>query len=266
MTREQLLEAMIPLFADSSSVEGVVHYGALARQDADEYSDIDLLIVVPDEDSCFDEARQICERAVHQLVAPLAQSDHRWGHSWMLSAVYGPDSFPPIGTELDLIVLRLEHLPAQMPYATYRTIFDRRGQVAPLLEKLNGAAPRDQLAQQISGQIAVYPIFVFNALKAHHRGDSFRLQAMLDEMRKPIFDAAAARSGEQVFGAKRVGRFLNPDEQQALEGSYVNANDRTVATLADLYISTLDQLPQDLASAEQIRSLSTTVSILNRSS
>ena len=260
MKNSDLLEAVLPLFVASPHVEGIFHYGALARQAPDAYSDIDLGVASRSNGESFDEVCRLAERAVRTVIEPVSQSDNRWGYSWMLSALYGSDAFPPIGTELDLIVLRLEHVAEQMPYATYRVIFDRRGALQSELDELRPPKPDEKVKQEIGEQLEVYPIFAFNALKASRRGDTFRLQMMLQEMRKPIFYAAAARHGEQVFGAKQVGRFLNAAEQEVLEQSYFDADEGTVAAIAAMYLSMLQQLPDAMVLQEEVDRLGVALS------
>jgi predicted nucleotidyltransferase len=236
---QQALIAIVTGLETNSGVEGAFLSGSLANEYQDEYSDIDVGIATRNSVEALNNAFALRHELLAAVGQPIHSLDRGWGHCKMIAALFGTSQFPPIGLEIDLIFSQLRYVSEQMPYAEYRIILDRNGKLHPVLAEMSQSRPQHEIEREIVSHLKWLPFYVHDALKACKRADEFQVQALLEEIRKLVFFAAAARHGKQVYGSKRARRYLSADERSILEDSYRRSNEATVGQLADVYFACL---------------------------
>lgn len=252
MKLHEIVATIVKELESVSHIEGVFLSGSLANEHEDQYSDIDLGIATRDNPAAFNEVYAMRHQLLITVGQPIQTLERGWQHCLMVAALYGKSQFPPIGLEIDLIFSQLNHVAEQMPYADYRILFDRDGKLRQMLDETSRSIPGAEIEQELRQHLSWYLFFVYDALKAHERKDSFALQALLEEMRKLIFQAAAARCGLQVYGAKRALKYLSTGEKKVIEKSYRHSTRRSIEKLAALYLVCLDSLLSDYEIEQEV--------------
>jgi predicted nucleotidyltransferase len=250
--REAAVDAIVAELERAPSVEGAFLSGSWVNRDRDDYSDVDLGVASGDGAKAFGKAFDLRHRLLAVAGRPIHHLERGWGHCRMLAALYGKAEYPPIGLEIDIIFSQLRHVGQQMPFAEYRVLFDRRGELRHALAELGTATPKAETEADLLRHLTSFPFHVHDAIKACRRGDGFQAQSMLEEMRSMVFYAAATRRGERVFGAKRAHRYLSPAERAVVEASYLHADEDLVARLARLYLGIVDELASAYGIAGEI--------------
>lgn len=253
MELQEIVAKIIKELECESCIEGVFLSGSLANEHEDQFSDIDLGIASRDNPGAYDEAYALRHQLLKAVGQPVHTLERGWQHCQMVAVLYGKSQFPPIGLEIDLIFSQLKYVAEQMPYADYRILFDRMGKLGQALHKISRNKPSDELEHELRQQLSWYLFYVYDALKACERKDSFELQALLEEMRKLIFQAAAARHGAQVYGAKRASKYLSDNEKKIIDKSYRQSTRRSVERLAELYVVCLDRIQSDYEIDQEVR-------------
>jgi len=238
-----------------SGVEGVFLSGSLVNQDQDDFSDIDLGVATKNSARAFDEVCSLRHQLIGNVGQPIQFLEREWGHCQMIAALYGKSQFPPVGLEVDIIFSQLQHVAEQMPWSEYKILFDRSGQLQPALAEVSQPRPNREVEKEIARHLSWFPFYVHDAVKACRREDQFQAQSLLEEIRKLIFFAAAAREGGQVYGAKRASRYLSPSERQHLEQSYRQSDESTVAQLTQIYLACLTELQVTYQIADNVEVL-----------
>lgn len=255
MKGEAALEAIVAELERAPSVEGAFLSGSWVGRDRDDYSDVDLGVASGDGAKAFGEAFDLRRRLLAAAGRPVHHLERGWGHCRMVAALYGKAEYPPIGLEIDIVFSQLRHVGEQMPFAEYRVLFDRRGELRHALDGLGTARPQTETEADLLRHLTSFPFHVHDAIKACRRGDGFQAQSMLEEMRSMVFYAAATRRGERVFGAKRAHRYLSQVERAVVEASYLHADEDLVARLARLYLGIVDGLGPATAVAGEVERL-----------
>ena len=197
MKFHEIISTLVQELECASCIEGIFLSGSLVNEHKDQYSDIDLGIGTSNTPGAFDEAYALRHHLLNTVGQPIQTLERGWQHCQMVAALYGKSHFPPIGLEIDLIFSQLNHVPEQMPYADYRILFDRTGKLKKVLDEMGRRMPRGELEQELRHHLSWFLFYVYDALKAHERKDSLALHALLEEMRKLIYQAAAARCGRR---------------------------------------------------------------------
>jgi hypothetical protein len=104
--------------------------------------------------------------------------------------------------EIDIIFSQLRYVSEQMPYSEYRIILDRNGKLQPALAEMSQPKTRQEIESEIISHLKWFPFYVHDALTACKRGDEFQVQSLLEEIRKLVFFAAAARYGKQYMAPR----------------------------------------------------------------
>lgn len=258
MNRQEILTTITSRLATEPSVEGVYLSGSLANQDQDDFSDIDLGVATKNSAHAFDAVFSLRHQLIRIVGQPVHFLEREWGHCKMIAALYGKSRFPPIGLEVDIIFSQLQYVAEQMPWSEYKILFDR-SKLQPALAEISPPKPNQEVEEEIIQHLNWFPFYVHDAVKACRRRDWFQTQSLLEEMRKLIFFAAAARQGEQVYGAKRAYRYLSPAERQHLEESYRRSDESTAAQLTQIYVACLKDLQATYQIAENIERLQSTL-------
>jgi predicted nucleotidyltransferase len=242
MNAQEALDRILSVLIANPCVEGVFLGGSLANQDLDAYSDIDLGVATLNNAKAF--AQVYTQRGQLSELAgePLEVIERGWEHCKMIAALYGKANFPPIGLEIDIIFSPLRYAGEQMPHAPYRILFDRRGKLAPLLQLASQPQPSQDIQAELEQGMRTSLFYLHDAVKACRRNDPFQAQAMLEELRKLIYYAAARQCEAQVFGAKRADRYLNHAQQRIIARSYLENDEQTVHKLIALYLGCLEGL------------------------
>jgi hypothetical protein len=253
MNWQVALTAMVATLETIPSVEGAFLSGSLANRHQDVFSDIDLGVACRNSAKAFGEIYSARHALIAAVGCPTHFLERSWGHCMMLAALYPPLQFPPIGLEIDIVFSQLRYVSEQMPYAAYRIVFDPHGKLQPALARLGQSKPGQEIEEEIVQHLKWFPFYVYDALKACKRQDGFQVQSLLEEIRKLIFFAAAARQGELFLGAKRAYRTLSPAEQQIVAESYHHPDENTIAQLANLYLACLTELTLKYRIADSVR-------------
>lgn len=245
MDLRRVIDLLVAHLENEPSVEGAFLAGSLVNENRDEYSDVDLGVASADSQAAFEAAYALRGRLLAAVGEPVHAIERGWGHCQMVAALYGKSAFPPVGLEVDVVFSQLQHVGEQMPYAPYEVVFDRAGRLKPALDGLPRQPPSAEVKPELEAHMRGFPFAVHDALKAHGRGDSFCLQAVLEGMRQAIFHAAAARDGVPVYGAKRAYRHLSAFERRVIEDSYRDNTERSVQQLTRLYTNCLSEIQSD---------------------
>jgi hypothetical protein len=250
-TLNAIVEALHPI----PGVEGAFLGGSLANENQDDYSDIDLGIATEDSAEALVEVYGRRSQLVGIAGEPVASLDRGWQHCKMVAAVYGKSLYPPIGLEIDLVFSQLRHVAEQMPYSDYAIVFDRRRRLEPELDKLSRVRPAREVEKELKQHLTWCAFYLHDAVKAHKRGDSFQAQALLEEIRRLVFFAAAHRRDEQIHGAKWAYRYLSSEERQLLADSYCRCDEPTIRRVTELYLRCLSDLESKYQVAEGVEEL-----------
>jgi predicted nucleotidyltransferase len=242
MNLQEALTAVVTRLETVSSVQGAFLSGSLVNEYQDEYSDIDLGIATGNSAKAFNNAFTLRHELLAAVGQPLHSFDRGWGHCKMIAALFGKSQFPPIGLEIDIIFSQLRYVSEQMPYSEYRIILDRNGKLQPALAEMSQPKTRQEIESEIISHLKWFPFYVHDALTACKRGDEFQVQSLLEEIRKLVFFAAAARYGKQVYGSKRAYRYLSTYERPILEDAYRRSDEDMVGQLAEMYFECLMEL------------------------
>jgi len=254
MDREEALGTIIKRLETISGVAGVFLSGSLVNEDQDEFSDIDLGIATKNSAKAFNEVYGLRRQILAASVEPICLLEKGWGHCKMIAALFGKTEYPPTGLEADLIFSQLRYVPEQMPYSKSRVVFDRSRKLQAELAMMSQPRPAQEIEEEIGQHLIWFPFYSYDALKACRRKDEFQAQSLLEEMRKLIFFAAAARQGRQIFGSKRAYRCLTARERQILEESYRRTDEAVVAQLAQVYLECVAENSAKYQLAEKIGS------------
>lgn len=240
---QAILTNIVAIFQATNSVEGAYLSGSLVNEYQDDFSDIDFGVVSHNSAKAFKEMFSLRHRLIEAAGHPIHFLEREWEHCKMIAALYSRSQFPPIGLEIDIIFSQLQYVSEQMPYSRHQVIFDRNGKLQSALNSTSQSKPLQAIENELTQHLKWFPFYVHDALKACKRHDVFQLQALLEEIRKLIFFAAAIRRGEQSYGAKRAYRYLTQTEQQIVKDSYLRSDEKTIVQLAKLYLENLDELP-----------------------
>jgi len=245
MNWRTIVSSIVEQIKNSSSIEGVFLSGSLIDENKDRYSDIDLGIASRNSSESFRKAYSLRHRIVAAVGQPVQFIERGWEHCRMIATLYAKSQFPPNGLEVDVVFSQLKHVSEQMPYADYEVVFDRSGRLKRALDAIARRKPKREIERELKQQLNWFPFYVHDAVKAYKRRDLFNLQSLLEEMRKAIFFAAATQAGGQVYGAKRVFKFLSVAERQIIETSYRESTERTIQSLTESYVACLTALQSD---------------------
>ena len=231
----------------SEDIEGAFVFGAMANQHRDAFSDVQLGIVAKNTAEAFANLTKASESLLSAVGKPVQVIREVQKHTEIVSALYGKETFPPIGLEVKLVLGQMRYLQEMLPYTDYEILVDKSSKLAPALEKLRRTRPTEATERALKEQVGTYAFAVQDALKAYEREADFDLQAVLEDLRERIFYAAAARFGGEVEGAKRAARFLSAEEHALIAESYQAPTLDTIKRMNELYACYLDELKANFA-------------------
>jgi predicted nucleotidyltransferase len=238
--RRRVTQAVVAALSDDPAVEGLLEGGAVARGRADEYSDIDLMVVAPLED-----AARLFERAEAAL-ASLARIDHRW--------LVEPTGFPDMAQRFYFLAgaPRFFAVDCSIIAPTGIAAFlerERHGEAVVWLDRQGTFTPRpadaDRLAQrrrhrlgQLRGMVPVYAMLVDKELARGHALEAFGFYQVLVRALIELL-GMQYRPDRFDFGWRYVEREL-PAEAQVLIAAHAFVAD--AAALAARRISLVDAI------------------------
>lgn len=234
--------AVVKALEANEDVEGAFVFGARANTHRDAFSDVEIGIVAKNTAAALNNLTGASETLLSAVGKPVQIVRTVEKHTESASALYGKDTFPPVGLEVRLVFGQMRYLQEMLPYTDTEILLDKSGKLAPALDKLRHTRPTEETERAIKAQVSTYAFAVQDALKAYEREADFDLQAMLEDLRERLFFAAAARFGGQVEGAKRASRFLSAEEHALVAESYQAPTLDTIRKLNELYACYLDEL------------------------
>ena len=257
--QREVVEQIVAYLRNEPLIEGAFLAGSLLDHDHDEYADVDLGIASALGKTALQAAYDLRHGIAAAVGAPVHHIERGWQHCQMIALLYGKTAFPPLGLEVDIIFSELRHVGEQMPYVPYEVVLDRSGRLKAALDRLPKEQPVDEVWASVYALGEGMPFFVHDALKAARRGDWFYLQQVLESMRQAIFQAAAAKNGTAVHGAKRAYRHLSQSERLVVRDSYSDDSPRSVERLAQLYVECISRVGADHRMAAAVEQLQRTL-------
>lgn len=218
--RERLLSNVVDYFQRDSGVVGIFLGGSLPAQTSDEYSDIDMRVVVtPEEHGRFVTSR---------LDMP-KQWDNFLFNEWLEGAAHCVSHFRPFG-KIDIFYISLSDF-SPSPWYDLPTdiLYDPRGILADVIKKSKGLpfdATEDEIDRSISKGIAS----AHEAYRRVQRGELFFAQSLLDSIRHYMIqtdDWINARPPRAVTFSKLEQRG-NSAIIRAFQNSYVGLDERDI--------------------------------------
>ncbi|MEA5455486.1 aminoglycoside 6-adenylyltransferase [Sinomonas sp. JGH33] len=192
------LAALASACRDDNRVRSAWLEGSIAQGVADEWSDIDLHLLVESPEE-FDAHGWIC------AIVPLVLADSIPGVPGAL--IY----LTPDWIHIDLV---LHSTAESLPDSQREVLLDRDGRVASTIVN----PPRPGQPYFPDQQVRIFLYFMGTAVAAHHRGDLIALLHVTAMMRdRLLIQLMLAENGiEAEAGAKRTTRHLNAEQKDCL--------------------------------------------------
>ncbi len=235
------LDSALPVLQSDERILGLAVGGSLASGEADEYSDLDLVVVAESAHaSDIMHSRQEIAKGLGRLLA--AFSGEHVAEPRLLICLYGPPLL-----HVDLKFLALDEVSERLEEPL--VLWDRNGQIVESLGRGSAEMPQPDL-QWIEDRFWVW--VHYGATKIA-RGELFEALGFLAFLRGEVLGPLALAIGEYPpFGIRKLESRL-PQRQQAMIATVAAYDSRSCAeallACADVY----EQLRAELASPQLIR-------------
>ena len=160
MAGNPVTDSVLKVLENSEDIEGVFVFGSMANQHRDAFSDVRLGIVAKNTADAFAKLTKSSESLLNAVGKPIQVEAHDQNKIQDLSALYGKDTFPPIGLEVQLVYGQLRYLQEMLPYTDYEILIDTGGKLAPALEKLRRTRPAEATERALNAQVSTYAFTV----------------------------------------------------------------------------------------------------------
>ncbi|HEY3340953.1 MAG TPA: hypothetical protein VGK81_03005 [Anaerolineae bacterium] len=185
------------------------------------------------------------EELLQAIGQPVYVMEYAQDHNKEVRALFGRSAYPPLGLSVRLIFCQLKHAAEQDAGAGYRLLFDRTGAVKEVLVQAPSETPAERLARELKEQLHNYPFYLHDAAEALAHKNRAGAQSAAEQMRKAIYFAAAARTGQYDHCAERGWQALAPSEKWVLENTFQAVTAKTLERLTLLYINCLTSLQSE---------------------
>ena len=236
--RERLLTNVVDYFQRDPGVVGVFLGGSLPTGTADEYSDIDVRVVVSPEEH---------RRFVSSRLEIPKQWDNFLFNEWLEGATHCVSHFRPFG-KIDIFYINLSDF-SPSPWYDLPTdiLYDPKGILADVIKKSKGLpfeATEDEIDRSISKGLAS----AHEAYRRVRRGELFFAQSLLDSVRHYMIQAddwINARPPRAVTFSKLEQRGSS-SIIRAFQNSYVGLDEREIDRALKELLRTYRQQVADL--------------------
>jgi hypothetical protein len=230
---ETVVEGLVERLQGEPSVAGAFLGGSLAAGRADDLSDVDLAVVAVE--GREEEAWGLRGDLAAIPGPPLWTLERAWPGARMVACLYSPQTYPPLGLEVDIAFCALAEVDAPMPYAPTRIVLDRSGRLARALAAVPTAPTEAFLQEEVERRRTWFAFYAHDALVAERRGDLPQLAFLLGQMVEAIVAAAAARHGALGVWAKGGPRWLAPRELDVIQAALRAPGREAVQQLSQLF-------------------------------
>ena len=226
--RQQILDALLDALKGDGCITGVLVVGSAAVGFQDDYSDIDLSVVMATEADVEPVFRD-WDGKIQALFPVVTRFETHYGPN---SFLYGflLDSL----LELDIGFLCLNNLVARRPY--WQIVFDRSGQIQTIMEASLVSKPTTLKSARCQQSLESIWHYIMHCAICLRREQNWRAVYYLDMVRQQTIELAGLRLGLETKNYRQVDQFP-----------------------ADLLLSWQQSLPSDLSPGKIMRALQTAV-------
>jgi hypothetical protein len=227
---------------EEPGIEGAFLHNSVMDNNRPDSTHIDIGVVSKDSLKDLRKAYGLHEEILQVIGQPVYVAEYAQSHNKEVRALFGRSAYPPLGLSVRLVFCQLKHAGEQDICEGYRLLFDRSGAVKEQLMQAQSEAPDERLARELKEQLHNYPFHLHDAAEALAHKNRAGAQSATEQMRRAIYSAAVARTGQHDHCAERGWQALAPSEKWVLENTFQAVTAKTLERLTNLYINCLSSL------------------------